>query len=294
MRIQSLSIVVPSNKCVNNCKFCVSNTNNHNKYDNFITGRNLYFDLYYNQYKERMEYARDNGCNSVILTGDCAPTQNYEFLKLFGIINKSLDKPFRNITIQTTGVLLNDDYLYFLRHHVGVTTISLSVSSFIGDVENNIIIQPAQDIRLKHLVKRIKKYKFTLRLSINLSEYTFPYSLNDNLDVIFDMLKDEYLADQLTFRVLYDSGSDLPQDKWVREHSLNDGYVELINDYIKHNGKFLEKLEYGTDRYSVNGMSTVLDDDCMSTDTGRVLKYTILRPDCCLYTKWDDMGSLLF
>ena len=288
--MQSLSIVVPSKSCINNCKFCVSSTNACDKYDNFINVNNLYFGLYFKQYKERMEYARDNGCNSVMLTGDCEPQQNRQFLALFGIMNQSLEKPFRNVEMQTTGTLLNDDYLYFLRQHVGVTTISLSISS-LDDVKNNAIIDPARDIDLKHLVSRIKKYQFTLRLSINLSKYTFDYS---NYDTIFDTLKNDFMADQLTFRVLYDSGSDLPEDVWVRENKIDDSFIDGLNDYIKKEGRFLEKLEFGADRYSVNEMSVVLDEDCMSTEGKGVLKYTILRPDCRLYTKWDDSGSLLF
>jgi len=289
MKMQSLSIVVPAKKCINNCKFCVSKTND-SEYENFINSNNLYFDLYFKQYKERMEYARDNGCNSVMLTGDCEPQQNRQFLMLFGIMNKELGKPFRNIEMQTTGTLLTDDYLYFLRHHVGVTTISLSVSS-LSDIQNNRIVSPARDIKLKSLISRIKKYQFTLRLSINLSNYTFAH---DNYNELFKKLKDEFKADQLTFRVLYDSGTDKPEDLWVRNNKISDDFIGNLNSYIKEKGRFLEKLEFGADRYSVMGMSVVLDDDCMSTSGKDVLKYTILRPNAKLYTKWDDKGSLLF
>lgn len=287
-KIQSLSIVVPCKNCMNKCKFCVARTE-VDEYDNFITGRNLYFDLYYKQYKERMEYARDNGCNSVMLTGNCEPQQNYEFLKLFGIMNQSLEKPFRNVEMQTTGALLNDDYLYFLRHHVGVNTISLSLSSFDMDM-NNEIISPPKPIDVINLVKRIKKYQFILRISVNLSS---KLALTGSLDSLFATLKEEYLADQVTFRVLYDGGTDKPEDVWVRENKLPESYVNELNDYIEENGNFLEKLEYGARRYSVNGMSTVLDNDCMSVEAGEVLKYMILRPDARLYTKWNDIGSLL-
>lgn len=288
-KIQSLSIVVPSKNCMNKCKFCVARTE-QDEYDNFITGRNLYFDLYYKQYKERMEYARDNGCNSVMLTGNCEPQQNYEFLKLFGIMNQSLEKPFRNIEMQTTGALLDDDYLYFLRHHVGVSTISLSLSSFDMDT-NNAIISPPKPIDVLHLIKRIKKYQFTLRLSINLNKDLMTTS---KFDVLFRVLKEKYLADQVTFRVLYDGGTDKLEDIWVRDNSLSEDYVNDLNDYIEEEGNFLELLEYGAKRYSVNGMSTVLDNDCMSKEAKESLKFLILRPDCRIYTKWDDKGSLLF
>ena len=56
----------------------------------------------------------------------------------------------------------------------------------------------------------------------------------------------------------------------------------------------LERLPFGALRYSVDGISTVVDDDCMNQEVKDTLKYLILRPDCKLYTKWDDAGSLLF
>ena len=291
MKMQSLSIVVPSKKCINNCKFCVAKTE-QDTYDNFITGRNLYFDLYYKQYIERMKYARDNGCNSVILTGNCEPQQNYNFLKLFGIMNNSLEQPFRNVELQTTGTMIDDDYLYFLRHHVGVTTISLSISS-LNNKLNNDIIGAAKDIDIKHLVKRIKKYQFTLRLSLNLSDLLFE-EFKDDYNKLFNKLKMQYNADQLTFRVLYDGGTDKPEDKWVREHRIDEMWLEGLRQYIQQNGRFLERLEYGPRRYSIKNMSIVVDDDCMSEEAKEVLKFTILRPDARLYTKWDDKGSLLF
>jgi len=47
-------------------------------------------------------------------------------------------------------------------------------------------------------------------------------------------------------------------------------------------------------KYSVDGMSTVLDEDCMNTEAKEELKYVILRPNCKLYSKWDDTASLIF
>ena len=47
--------------------------------------------------------------------------------------------------------------------------------------------------------------------------------------------------------------------------------------------------------YSVMGMSTVVDEDCMAkNEEKQSWKYLILRPNCKLYTQWDDKGSLLF
>ena len=285
--IQSLSVVVPAKGCINDCKFCVSKMHK-SEYENFITGRNLYFDLYMKDYLDRLQYARDNGCNTVMLTGDCEPQQNYEFLKLFGIFNKMLPNPFKNIEMQTTGTLLDEPYLYFLRHHVGVTTISLSISAF-KDSENASIIGMKNPVELLALSKLIKKYRFTLRISINLnSNFT-----DIDPKTMFETLG--YLsADQVTFRVLYISSEETEQDKWIRVHKYPPEKQTELENYIVHNGNLMEILEFGQKRFSIHDMSVVVDNDCMSTEAKEALKYLILRPDCKLYTKWDKPDSRLF
>jgi hypothetical protein len=45
MKIQSLSVVVPAKKCINDCKFCVSKMH-ESSYEDMISGRNMYRDLY--------------------------------------------------------------------------------------------------------------------------------------------------------------------------------------------------------------------------------------------------------
>ncbi len=107
MKIQSLSIVVPTNKCINNCKFCCAHMEKEN-YKNQMDENLPFYDLYQEDYLNRLEFARDNGCNTVMLTGNGEPQQNRSFLQKFGTLNKMLEKPFRNIEMQTTGVLLDE------------------------------------------------------------------------------------------------------------------------------------------------------------------------------------------
>lgn len=288
--IQSLSVVVPNKKCINNCRFCVSNMS-ESEYENMITGKNLYFDLYMDDYIKRLKYARDNGCDTVMLTGDSEPQQNWEFLKLFGIFNKMMDNPFKKIEMQTTGTMINDDYLYFLRHHVGVTTISLSISSFDNDINSDINQSLEQfKVDIKQLASRIKRYRFNLRISINLTKSFDDLTAED----IFKYVKEELAADQVTFRVLYTSMNNTPQDKWIFANNVREDLLSEIKDYIASHGRQLERLDFGLMKYSVNGIGTVLDDDCMSTEVKEAMKYVILRPDCKLYSKWDDKGSLIF
>jgi len=263
-------------------------------YENMLHKDNLYWDLYEKDYANRLNFARDNGCNTVMLTGNSEPQQNRDFLKMFGSLNKNktlVSSPFRVIEMQTTGTMLDDDYLYFLRHHVGVNTISLSISSF-DNRKNRDYNGTAKrwEVDLKYLCTRIKQYRFNLRISINLTDSFDGWSAKD----MFEHCKETLGANQITFRVLYESGFDTGIDNWIKNHRAKDSLIIDIQEYVKSNGIALEKLEFGMIKYSVKEMGVVIDDDCMSKEVKDNYKYLILREDCKLYSKWDDKGSLIF
>lgn len=289
MNVQSLSVVVPNNNCINNCKFCVSHMHPEN-YKNQMDDNLPFFDLYLKDYLKRLDFAQRNGCNTVMLTGNSEPQQNRKFLTYFGLFMQLMKHPFDWIEMQTTGVLLDNNYLRFLRNHVGVNIISLSVSSF-DQFQNQEIIGCPVQINLEELCKNIKKYDFTLRLSLNLSDAFNDYSPEE----LFSTCYEEFLADQVTLRVLYSNSNDTPQSKWVSQHAMNSDKIEEINSFIKTYGTVLGKLPYGATKYSYNDMSIVLDDDCMGKrNDNDAYKYLILRPDCKLYSSWDDKASLIF
>lgn len=289
MKAQSVSIVVPAKKCVNNCPFCVSKMHCE-QYENYMDVNDSFFDLRLKDYLKRLEFCRNNGVNTVMLTGNAEPQQNRSFLTFFGMFNQMLKNPFECIEMQTTGTLLDRNYLRFLRNHVGVTTISLSVSSFFDHL-NNEIIKPQKQIELEKLCVLIKEYGFNLRLSLNLNKNLLIG--NSNVKDIFTSIK-MFLADQATFRVLYTSGENTIQDKWIEENSLDKYYILKLKNYIVEYGRELRILEYGQKLYDVDGISVVLDDDCMNTEIKEDLKYLILREDCKLYSKWDSKASLIF
>lgn len=289
MNVQSLSVVVPNNNCINNCKFCVSHMHPEN-YKNQMDDNLPFFDLYLKDYLKRLDFAQRNGCNTVMLTGNSEPQQNRKFLTYFGLFMQLMKHPFDWIEMQTTGALLDNNYLRFLRNHVGVNIISLSVSSF-DQFQNQKIIGCPVRIDLEELCKNIKKYDFTLRLSLNLSDAFNDYSPEE----LFSTCYEEFLADQVTLRILYSNSNDTPQSKWVSQHAMNSDKIKEINSFIKTYGTVLGKLPYGATKYSYNDMSIVLDDDCMGKrNDNDAYKYLILRPDCKLYSSWDDKASLIF
>lgn len=293
MKIQSLSVVVPNAKCVNNCAFCVSKMH-CDVYKNQMDDNLPFFDLYMADYIKRLEFARDNGCNTVMLTGNSEPQQNRKFLTYFGMFMKLMQHPFRWIEMQTTGTLIDQNYLRFLRNHVGVNLISLSVSSLDDQMNNAIIGTPKNGkIDLRWLCSEIKRYDFGLRLSLNLTNEFRQFDiLPQNL---FKRCK-ELGADQVTLRILYTSGTGTPQDKWIDANGLKDPHVRMIRDYVTANGRVLGVLPHGAVKYSLDGLCIVIDSDCMDTaeKTGDDYKYLILQPDCKLYSLWDDPASLVF
>lgn len=288
MIIQSLSVVVPTANCINNCAFCVAHMH-QDEYLNQLDHNKPFYDLYEEDYIARLEFARDNGCNTVMLTGNGEPQQNRAFLEKFGTMNRQLQKPFRWIEMQTTGTLLDDNYLRFLRNHVKVSTISISLSSF-NSAENAQICGMRDPVDLIWLCNEIKKYDFNLRLSINLTSTFDKYEP----ETILDGAKRIFHADQVTFRKLYVSGNNTCQDQWIAENGASAECVQRIRDYIRTYGKPLGQLEYGGTKYSLCGMSTVLDEDCMAKTPKAEYKYLILRPNCKLYSQWDDPASLIF
>lgn len=290
MVVQSLSVVVPAKRCINHCEFCVACMRDE-PYADQLDDNNRFYDLYISDYKKRLEFARDNGCNTVMLTGNCEPQQNREFLKTFGLLNQSLSKPFRWISMQTTGTLLDAAYLRFLRNHVGVSTISISLASLDSAV-NAAITHMAKPADIEFLCSEIKRYDFNLRLSINLTkeiEQNWP-----DVEKLLIYCRERLGADQITFRVLYSSGLDTPQDRWIAENAVSPDYVGDIKSYIVGNGTVLGHLVFGAIKYGIFGMSTVIDDDCMSQTPKEEYKYLILRPNCKLYSRWDDPASLIF
>ena len=296
MNIQSLSVVVPNAACVNDCKFCVSKMHTNN-FKNQMDDNLPFFDLYLKDYMKRLEFARDNGCNTVMLTGNSEPQQNRKFLTYFGMMMQMMDNPFKWIEMQTTGVLLDRNYLRFLRNHVGVNLISLSISSFSEHLNKEYVgmkYSIADSFDLFKLCEWIKEYDFSLRLSLNLTKSFESYTPEE----LFESCKDMG-ADQVTLRILYSSGSGTPQDAWIFMNGASEEWTRNVTNYVLHYGTKLGRLPYGKVKYSLNGMSVVIDDDCMAKgneekEMTENYKYLILQSNCKLYSQWDDEASLIF
>jgi sulfatase maturation enzyme AslB (radical SAM superfamily) len=295
MEVQTLSVVVPAG-CPNRCRFCVSKLHDDGEYENQIEKNRRFKHLYRNDYIKRLSFARDNGCNTIIYTGDGEPITNLSFLENAAEWNRGIDHPFRWMELQTSGVTLDDGKLRWLREEIEVSTISLSLSSVFLDAQNADYNRTPEALRvgIDSLCAEIRRYDFNLRLSLNMTDFY------DNRDPgeIFSRVK-ALGANQVTFRVLYSMDSPRTEqekeiDSWIAAHRASERIITAVREHVQARGRRLERLPFGAVRYAVDGISTVIDEDCMSVEAKEALKYLILRPNCKLYTKWDDAGSLLF
>jgi len=298
MNIQSASLDVPA-PCPNNCKFCV--TKLWRKGDLEMLNNAFIFDddhqIIFNEFHERMLYLRQQNVDTIIFTGsNSEPVYNKKYLKMFNASNLKLgNNKFINIELQTSGIGLIEE-LEFLKY-IGVKTISLSLASL--STEKNFEIMETPEVlrswTIKSLTKKIKENGFNLRLSLNINKSG--YKGTDDIKDIFMDCKN-LLADQITFRELYSDGSDLSVAKWIEENNIENNkknWWKNLKNYISENGRVLNVLAFGAFKYSIHGMSTVIDDDCMSKDPNKKsFKYLILRRNNRLYSEWDDPASLIF
>ena len=294
MNIQSLSICVPAKNCINDCRFCCSKMHNADYEDRFsdISG----FSSFSDDMRKRLEYARENGCNTCMLTGNNEPQQNKAFLRVFGEINKSLRMPFHNIEMQTTGAFIDNDMLDFLQRSIGVTTVAISVACLDDDGINRETICTKDDrLSLDRLCREIKARNMNLRICLNMNDAILaehPFT-PDSVIALCGALG----ADQITFRALWAPNADSPQGEWIAQHvtEKTQSFIRELKASIKENGRYLDTLEYGADRYDYFGFSVVIDEDCMSHGVNKAaVKYLILRPNGHLYSKWDSKASLIF
>ncbi len=287
---QSLSICVPGKACVNRCKYCVACMHT-DVYKNQMNETLPFYDLYLEDYIRRMVYAKENDANIMMITGDIEPLQNRHFLQTLAILNRYVlpqkgCTAFNWIELQTSGVLFDRPYARFLRNTVGVSVMSLSLSSFNDDDNCEISgIAEKNKICIEEVCKIAKDYDFTLRLSLNMNRAMLQ-SVGGTVEGLFKKAK-KLGADQITFRKLYVEG-DNQQSKWIEKNAVAPEVFEKIDAYIKKNGHLIDILPYGYEQYSVDGMSAVVDKDCMNEERTQkqVSKYFVLRPDCKLYNGW--------
>lgn len=282
----NIQLVVPTKGCINNCPFCCSKMHD-SPYE-------THFDSI--EIEKRIKYAVMRGIDTCVLTGTGEVLQNTPFLEQLHRIFEKLDHPFPNVELQTTGVMLLNENNRFesinILKRLRVNTISLSISDLFSDKNNSRIIGiPAKlQFELLELIDFLKKQNFNVRLSLNMLN-----NLDDKTpEEIFQYAK-SLRADQISFKKMYyNEDSQYEQNKWICDNKCKEETLDNIKEYVKTYGRHMYTLEFGSKVYSVNGLSTVVVDDCMAVNNTEVPRYIILRENGKLYCHWDDEGSLIF
>jgi MoaA/NifB/PqqE/SkfB family radical SAM enzyme len=248
----------------------------------------------WNDISIRLAFARDNGCNTLMFTGENEPQQNMDYIEKICKENNHSGKPFRWLELQTTGVGMKEEDFDRLAY-LGINTVSISLSNFNDDYNMklrghtdtwHLFHQMAVD--LLAVCRNVKRVGMNLRLSINLTKY-----IGTNIESIFETCK-MLEADQITFRRLYEDGSDSDQTKWVRENKITEDFEHDLLCYITSFPK-VRILESGNVIRSIQGMGVTFDADCMAKEVENDdIRYIILRPNGKLYSSWDDTASLIF
>jgi hypothetical protein len=191
--------------------------------------------------------------------------------------------------LQTTGVLLDKEILNELRN-LGITTISFSISNIFDNERNLELIGCPEKLKFNvfDIIKIAKELDFNIRLSLNLVNDFDKFSVED----VFERCK-LLDVDQVTFRKLYKSESNLDIDRWIEKNSSIRFYDELVK-YVKNNGKLLGVLPFNANVYNIDDISVCVDDDCMGEKIKDTYKYLILRENCKLYSSWNTKASLIF
>lgn len=294
MNIQSLSIDVPGAQCVNHCETCPSRMH-ESDYPNMLRIDEMRFGYYMREYVKRLDFARDNGCNTMMITGTIEPQQNRDFLIKLGMMKAMMRKPFHNVEMQCTGLFLDPSYLRQLQEHLGLNTLALSLFSLDED-ENEEIIHPPKEINVYDVAEKAHyTMGMTVRACLNLTKHFDKFA--DNPKSMFDHVRDNFGAQQCTLRVLWcNEEDDSPEARFVKANKADNSTVHALRRYVEHNGTILGKLPFGAVKYSVDGLCVVMDGDSMAkaVPAAEDYKYLILRPDCKLYSSWDDPASIIF
>lgn len=287
MNIQSLSIVVPTKACWNHCPYCVSHMHCED-YGNYSS--KTAEDIITLGYINRMKFVRDQGCNTLMITGTAEPQQNMFFIRHLLAVNAILPNPFYNIEFQTTGSGMTTEMIKELAT-LGVTTLALSISSLDPDRNAEIIHMPEKlKTNFLYLIMDAHEYGMNVRACLNLTDEFHRFQPEQYIKWAHDLG-----IEQLTFRRIAETGMVCSDERaWVSAHNMPWDEFQKIPAYIEKVGTPIARLPFGYIKYSIRDVSVVVDTNCLAKDEIDNFKYAILRPNGKLYSRWDDKGSLIF
>lgn len=218
--MKSLQLLVPHEKCIYNCPFCISKTHKHdNSFDNIYLKDN---DLWKTNLENVLRYYQD--LKTIVITGTSEPTLNISCIQdMINIIrNKRSDIQIELQTRCYDKTSVSDD--------VDVLAYSIAYDSF---------------LKKPYLSQAIIRYV------ILLTKYFEKYNLEELLASIPKEVS------QVTFKVLHDShGYAKNIDNWILENNMREAKKEeLMSEVLAYKGdksvRFDAESMKSSDRYMI-------------------------------------------
>lgn len=218
----NLQVCVPSEPCVFKCPMCVAR--DHLNCNSF---KNIYFSDHRTWANNLAKAAK--GCEAVVITGDCDPTQNMQYVEsvIDVLRNSNYDG---KIEFTTHNQKFEQSLAAKNIHHLDVVTLSVT--------------NLREYLNAWTTIRRNLITSYTYRMVILLTE-EFSFLTPENFNTMG--------FDQVTFKVLQ-HGEDLEVNQWIEANKM-DAY------YIEHNIKeIVEKYNSGSK------CSVRLDTSCQKAD----------------------------
>lgn len=280
-KINSLQVMVPFKRCINNCKFCISYMNRISIDAEAMTFSKNLQDIFI----DRLNLLHSNGCNNIVITGDNEPLMNGDFLLFFSNVLQALNFKFENIEIQTSGVLLDEDVLYSLKSNLNINFISLSIASLNVDVNAEIMgINRKLIYNFEKTSYEVHKRGMQLRITIILTEWFNRYQ--ENIAALVDDILSIFSPEQITFKIIKSKKTMLDTFNWIKNHSASENTIRSIQSFLEFNAK-CKSTYFGIKIYKYRNTSIMLDYDCMRNEKANEYRYLILLPNGELHNNWD-------
>ena len=282
-RIKSLSIAVPAPGCVNDCKFCVSKMKDDWKCFG-TTDEHLTEDAI----RDAINAGIEHGIKSVIITGTIEPLQNMKMVQRICKVFREIDPADVSLEIQTSLCYgaMTTPYIKKLNDW-GVDVVAVSIASF--DNEKNFEIMGIPKSRWHSIYDALTFINYTpmtLRVCVNVSDVTVKqYAWEDySGQTLTEQLVTKAIwlgTEQITFRRLYNDGSNTPQTKWIKEHELPEEFWDELKSELTNKGVRVNEIDWLVE----NRIHIRIDEDCMGKQDES--RYWVLRPDGKIYLGWD-------
>lgn len=277
MYIKPLHLMVPGEECSTECIYCATRHYELCRSSCLSSNGGMYL-LCKQDYSKRMAFARDLGCNSLFIGGDCDPHSHREFIEKVGILNYQLRHPFDLIEVSTSGKNLSRDYIYFLRSAVGVTNVSLMISAFHEGINSDL---GGNDVKIFQLVNDLIDYKAMIELDIYLTSYFDIYQKAPGQ--LFQDAMNKFKAKRVSFNLI-EAGEAHKKDVWVSDNAARPETVTALCDYIKANGVMFEERDNGDRLFAVDGVVVIIKGPRHKAHLGKDI---VLRANGHLYGGWD-------